>query len=189
MLFEAGITAHHALWTSTIALYLDTWGKRHNVDLVHFPILKKPIYYVKGDAMAISPFTTHVEEAWKFMKWYISPEYQYLQQEKIAMPALKIEIAEKYLPDVKPPYDLSTILPPPGRDMWTLPFVPAYKELQDIWKSTLELVWIEDKTAKEAADIIVREVNRALDESWSKLGNPRIKVPKQIFTYSDIKGK
>ena len=104
---------------------------------------------VGGQGLSISAYSKNIEEAWKFLEWFMTPEIQWKWTEIGAQTGRMDVLTDPRYTETKP---WNTTFPESMKhvkDYWHL---VEYPELLDIWQNYASLVVSGEMSAKEALD-------------------------------------
>jgi len=153
--FEEGVAAMHIMWVGGIVN-----GLRNNVswewDIAPIPAGRLgSIGTVKGNPVIIPINAKNKEVAWEFMKFLGSEEaYTIYGLQGRFFPMHRTALQNVLANSIGlPPAHLGEI------NNWTavaLPFVPGFRQVQDMWNQELRKVWLGETSARLAGETIVQ---------------------------------
>jgi len=118
-----------------------------------------------SQGIGINAFSKHKEEAWEYIKWYMSPEVQKMlvDDPRAGFASARVDLYDyQMVPDTAKWASLKSVMEGWAYDVWTY---PEYAELLDIQQSYFNLAYIGQMSCKDALDHIATLHQRILDTS------------------------
>ncbi|GAI96371.1 unnamed protein product, partial [marine sediment metagenome] len=148
-LFMTGkLGMYYVQWTAHLSAYHQQ-GVPFNWSVGYVPAGKAGAISVsKGNSWTISTQSKYPDVAWEVMKFLESPKVQQVLGDRLQQIPTRMSVAksEGFLTRDYAPYDLSPFV---FGNAVALPLVPQYREMESIWQSALEDLWMGEATAKE----------------------------------------
>jgi len=156
-----------AMMTTYLAFYpglLDPdlslyWDK---IDFCPTPQEKEWWVQLGGQGMSISAYSSHKEEALKFLEWWISPEVQWKWAQAGMFSCLKSIVEDDQYLDLAPVNKVARVSYPVLRDYWE---IPEYNEMGTVMAEILNGALLGKYTPEEAMDLIAERHEEILDRA------------------------
>lgn len=130
-------------------------------DVALFPKKQQNGNAVQGGSFAIGKSTSHVEEAWTFLKFYTSAE---ILEQMVGVPSRGIpgrqSISDSLITDTNPEHQHFFL---DVMEYAISVFVPVYQQAVAVYQKHLDPVYLGEVTAAEACPRLVEELNPILE--------------------------
>ena len=171
--WESGRQGMTTMWTHTV----QTIKPKFPVSIIEFPYGKSRTYTMKGDCMAIHAGSKKKDAAWKFMKWYLSEEFQAMQM-KTGLAPIQRKLAEtEWVKWKKGNYDIEirNALPTQvGRQPKFLECTtPTWRKMETIWNPEFSKVYAGTLGPEEIGRKLQPKLQQVLDEYWKRMDKRR----------------
>lgn len=156
-------------WTHTV----QSIRPKFPVTILEFPYNKSRSFTIKGDCMAIHSGSKKKEAAWKFMKWYMSEDFQKLQM-KYGLAPIQRKLAEtEWVKWTRPGFDIDVKNALPnetGRKARYLECgTPTWRKMEQLWNVELNTFYSGKGDPDRFGAKLQPSLQKILDEYWKRI--------------------